>query len=230
MTKDTFNGFSRELPKFLTALAKNNKREWFDAHRSEYQQVYAEPAKDFAAAIGGPLGRMAKGTLSEPRVNGSIWRINRDTRFSKDKTPYKAHLSMVFPHGPTFDRKRPAFYFRLNGKSLFLGAGAWDFDPAMLKKYRNAAADSKRGGALAKAISGVEKAGDWTLGKPYYKQVPRGFDKELPTAWLLKYKGVHMGTEMGMPPELFSPGAVDFVVGKYREVRPFHAWLVNELA
>ena len=229
MAKTVFDGFSRELPKFLGALAKNNKREWFEAHREDYQTCFVEPAKDFVAAIGPALGRMAKGTLAEPRVNGSIWRINRDTRFSKDKTPYKSHLSLVFPHGPTFDRKRPAFYFRMNSTRLFLGAGAWGFEPPVLNRYRKAVADPKKSAALVSAIAKVEKAGPWSLNTPHYKQVPRGFDKDMATAWLLKYKGLHIGGDLALPKELFTPDAVDFVVDQYRGLKPVQAWLVKEL-
>ncbi len=86
-TPSKFSGFDPGLLAFLRDLGKNNDKKWFDAHRSEYESLYLEPAKRFVEAIGPGLAKISRELRAEPRVNGAIMRINRDTRFSNDKTP-----------------------------------------------------------------------------------------------------------------------------------------------
>lgn len=141
----TFAGFSPKLLSFLSELEKNNNKPWFDKHRKDYESLYVEPAKEFVAAMGSQLKRISADLHAEARINGSILRINRDVRFSKDKSPYRASLQIMFPEGPEFDRHRPAFLFRLTAHSLELGAGLCGFDKDHLHRYRAAVDDSKTG-------------------------------------------------------------------------------------
>ena len=138
----TFSGFPRETLTFLRGLSRNNEKHWFDAHRSEYEAYFLEPAKAFVEAAGDGLERFAPGVHAEPRVNGSIFRINRDIRFSKDKTPYKDHLDMWFWEG---ERKGAVsgFYMRVGTRELSLGVGAHCFDKNRLKTYRDAVCDAR---------------------------------------------------------------------------------------
>ena len=94
-----FSGFPRETARFLADLAKNNEKAWFDAHRGDYDQFYVAPALAFVAAIGPRLQKISPTVAFEPRINGSLFRINRDVRFSKDKRPYKDHIDLWFWHG-----------------------------------------------------------------------------------------------------------------------------------
>src|SRR5690242_13666408 len=95
-----FQGFSPELPQFLGALRDNNTREWFQAHRAEYEQLLLEPAREFVIALGELLkAQLGQDIHAEPKVHGSILAINRDVRFSPDKTPYKTHLDLWFWQG-----------------------------------------------------------------------------------------------------------------------------------
>jgi uncharacterized protein (TIGR02453 family) len=87
---------------FLRDVRRHNERTWFEANRSRYEAGYIEPAKAFVAAVAPALEAIVPGIKAEPRVLGSIFRINRDTRFSKDKRPYKDHLDFWFWEG---DRK-----------------------------------------------------------------------------------------------------------------------------
>ena len=82
-----FDGFPKTATTFLKGLAKNNSKAWFDANRADYESGLLEPCKDFVVAIGPKLAKIAPDIHAEPKVSGSIMRINRDTRFSKDKTP-----------------------------------------------------------------------------------------------------------------------------------------------
>ena len=88
---------------------------------------------------------MSPGIHADPRVNGSIFRINRDTRFSKDKTPYKTHLDLFFWEGEGRSRDCPGFFFRMTPRSVVLGAGFHHFDPERLARFRAAVADEQSG-------------------------------------------------------------------------------------
>ncbi|CDO58983.1 hypothetical protein BN1012_Phect769 [Candidatus Phaeomarinobacter ectocarpi] len=224
-----FDGFSPDLVDFLGMLDRNNSKAWFDAHRADYEGLYLQPAKDFVSAMAGPLAKAVPGAKAEARVNGSIMRINKDVRFSKDKTPYKPHLSLMFPVGDAFDRKLPALWFRISPTQLHLGCGMMDFGPTGLKTYRDSIADPKTAKAFADIISKTHQAGGWERGTPKYKTVPRGYPavKEAGgiQADLIRHSGFHMGTQEPHPKQLFTPEAVEFVCGRLKTLKPVAQWL-----
>lgn len=227
----SFDGFSRDLPKFLAELGANNSKAWFDDHRRQYEDLYLEPAKSFVAAMAAPLSKVLAGTKAEPRVNGSIMRINKDVRFSKDKTPYKPHLSLVFPVADVFDRKAPAFWFRISASQLHLGCGMMDFGPNGLKAYRDIIADAKGAKGFAAVIDKAGKAGGWERSTPRYKTVPRDYPKVKEAggvqADLIRHSGFHMGATLAHPAELFSSKAPQHICAKYKSVAPVTKWLVD---
>ena len=230
MAKQTaFPGFSRDLIVFFQALEQHNEKAWFDQHRNEYQTLLMEPAKRFVAAMGEQLRRMSKDIHAEPRVNGSIMRINRDIRFSNDKRPYKTNLAMMFPEGPEFDRAQPSLLMQLDSGTLCIGAELCAFSPQQLEQYRGAVSNPRAGGALKKAIAQAAEAGFDRLGGKHYKRVPRGFDADHPHAELLKHAGLDVGTQRPLPKELFTNAAVDYCVGCFQKVRPVQKWLVSAL-
>ena len=106
-----FKGFPRELVRFFNGLRKNNTKEWFQDHKQDYEDHVKQPSMEFVMAMGEKLKTVAPKIHAIPKVNQSLFRLNRDTRFSKDKRPYKANLGIWFWEG---DRKRmecPGFYF-----------------------------------------------------------------------------------------------------------------------
>src|SRR5438067_399991 len=92
----TFVGFDRGAVDFLANLMLHNSREWFQAHRAEYDQLVLEPARELVSEMGQVLKKIGSDIHAEPKVHGSIMAINRDTRFSADKTPYKTYLDLWF--------------------------------------------------------------------------------------------------------------------------------------
>jgi len=222
-----FDGFPRALPKFLSALGRNNDREWFQAHRADYEVCYLEPAQAFVAAIAPELKKLSKGIVAEPRVNGSIMRINRDTRFSKDKTPYKTGLHLIFRDG---GKAGPGFFLRIAPGGFGLAGGMMAFDPKQLERFRRAVIDPGKGRALREAVEKVRKAGPYELGEPALKRVPKGYDPEHPNAAFLEHKGFGAMAELDLPDALFGPKAVPYVIERFRELRPIEQWLVKALA
>jgi uncharacterized protein (TIGR02453 family) len=222
-----FGGFPEQTATFLRALARHNRRDWFEAHREQYQSGYLEPAQAFVNALAPELRKLSPGIRAEPRVNGSIMRIQRDTRFSRDKTPYKTALHCIFPEGDS--KASPGFYLRLAPGSLGVAAGLMGFDPRQLERYRKAVVDPRRGRALREAMEKARKAGPYELSAPALKRVPRGYDAEHPNAALLKHKGFGLHAELD-PAPLFGPEAVAFTIARFRELRPVQQWLLKALA
>src|SRR5919199_1049809 len=187
-TTITFAGFPGEGLGLLAGLAENNTREYFDAHRDVYDSALLAPTKAFVVALGEELhARVSPGLRAEPRINGSILRINRDTRFSSDKRPYKEYLDFWFWEGDGPSRERPGLFMRLRPATVTLGAGMHRFEPPALAAYRAAVDDEETGRALEGAIIDATGVGGVTVGGLAYKRVPRGFASDHPRADLLRH-------------------------------------------
>jgi uncharacterized protein (TIGR02453 family) len=224
-----FTGFPQETFAFLGDLAENNVKPWFDAHREEYETGYVRPAFAFIAALGPRLRNISPAVAFDPKVNGSLFRIQRDVRFSADKTPYKTHLDLWFWHGPRRGWAAPGFFLRLGPERLILGVGMHRFEKMQLDAYRRAVVDDRAGRALAKAIKAVESAGDYAIGGAARKRVPAGFDAEHPRAALLLNDGLWAELE-GNPATAAQATFVDDCVGRFAAMWPIGRWLLKEVA
>ncbi len=225
---EAFSGFPRKTLGFLAGLAASNNKDWFEAHRDDYEVHYLQPARAFVTAMGPRLRKLSPGIIAEPKVNGSLMRIHRDTRFAKDKTPYKDHLDLIFWEGEGKGRQCPGFFFRLTAKKLFLGAGKHGFDSSELAAYRAAIDDNRTGRQLVRALDKIPAA--YTLGGQHYKKVPRGFAADHERGDLLRHNALHVAVEMKVPKEAHGAGFVDFCVDCFAVVAPIHRWLVATLA
>jgi uncharacterized protein (TIGR02453 family) len=224
-----FRAFPREMRTFLEGLRANNTRTWFEAHRDEYERHWLAPAQAFVAAIGPSLEALAPAVRAEPRVNGSIMRINRDTRFSKDKRPYKDHLDLWFWEGAARRDAVSGFFLRLTPEVYAVGVGAHHFDPAGLRRFRKAVADAAAGPALARVVERVEKAGYEVYGQQYARR-PAGYPGVIPEAdRFLRFGALWTASEVH-PSAVAEPGsAVEHAMAEYRRMVPIHRWLVDTL-
>jgi uncharacterized protein (TIGR02453 family) len=221
-----FEGFPREGLDFLAQLGEHNERAWFERHRETYERCLLEPARDLVVELGELLRELDPDVVADPRVNGSIRRINRDTRFSKDKRPYKTHLDLWFAHGG-LGSDRPGFWFRLSKQGLILGVGMHRFERELLERYREAVADPERGGELARVEAQLREAG-LQLGGRHYKRVPAGFDVPAERADLLRHDGLYVGRELEpVPPETHTPDFPAFCAAEYARFAPLQRWLVG---
>ena len=130
--------FTSDLFRFLTRLKRNNNRDWFLAHKNEYETFVLQPAIQFVSDFATPLYNITQYLVADPRTSrGSLFRIYRDTRFSSDKRPYKTHLAMKFSHRGK-DVHSPGFYLHLESGGCFAACGLWHPDPPTLLRVRNA--------------------------------------------------------------------------------------------
>ena len=219
-----FEGFSEGTFRFLSGIAKHNDKRWFDEHRDDYDAFYIAPAKALVSALGPRLKRISKDVKYEPKVNGSLFRINRDTRFSKDKSPYKTHLDLWFWEGKNRGWDAPGFFFRMHADELMIGAGMHYFDKAHLDAYRKAVLDPKKGRALQGLVETLRKK-KYDIGNKTRTKVPRGFDADHQRAELLLHEGLSAGWHGAIPREARSARLVEWCVERYAAVAPISKWL-----
>ena len=121
MSEPLFTGFPKDLNDFFTELEVNNNRDWFADNKERYLQNVAQPALDFITAMEKPLKKISPHfTAVAKRSGGSLMRIYRDTRFSKNKTPYKNNLGIHFRHESGKDVHAPGFYFHYSLDESFI--------------------------------------------------------------------------------------------------------------
>jgi uncharacterized protein (TIGR02453 family) len=229
MSNETFSGFPPEGIRFLSDLADNNDRNWFAAHKSTFQNQLQAPAQAFVVALGKRLQDVSPDIVYDTRLNGSgsLMRIYRDTRFSKDKTPYKTNVSLAFWAGPSKRAAYSAFYIRLEPGGGGIMTGRYAFDKPILAAYRDAVVDTEMGAELESVLAKIQAEGEYTIGGEHYKKVPRGYDPEHPRAGLLRYNGLHAFYLSIKPEHLTSAELVDICYEHCARMAPLHRWLVK---
>ncbi len=173
--------FTSESFAFLRELSENNNRDWFAANKQRYESEIKNPALRFINDFGPRLNRIAPRLVADPRpVGGSMFRIYRDTRFSRDKSPYKTHLGIHFFHESAKAAPSvPGFYLHISPETCFAAAGIWHPDPASLAKIRHVIANSSSDWKAIKRSKLPIEGG--TLKRP-----PRGFAADDPMVEDLK--------------------------------------------
>ncbi len=219
-----FRGFTKKTVSFFRALARHNDKAWFAAHRADYDEHVLAPAQAFVAAIGPRLREFAPGVHADPRIDRSIFRLYRDTRFTNDKSPFKTHLGIFLWEGDRPKMECSGFYFHLEPPVLLVGVGLYFFPPPLLDEFRQAVLHPVHGQALEDAVGLLSKRG-YELGEPHYKRTPRGFDPAHPRARFLLYHGIWAGTESRLPDALYSARLIDYCLKRYRALAPLHQWL-----
>lgn len=161
--------------RFFRALAKHNNSEWFHAHKPEYEQHVREPYLDFIADMQAPLARISRHFCADPRkVGGSLYRYFRDTRYAKNKMPYKPWQGARFFHERRHELPTPAFYLHLEPGRCFAGGGLWQPESATLRQIRDFLADNPA--AWKKATQGKAFREHLAFGGSTLKRPPQGFD------------------------------------------------------
>ena len=215
--------FHESLFQFLHELSVHNDREWFHAHKTRFESDVKEPMLAFIMAFSEPLQRINKHYFADPRpVGGSMFRIFRDARFSKDKSPYKTNVGAQFRHREcTRDVHSPGFYLHLEPGQCFVSTGLWHPDPESLRKVR------ERIVAHGKAWRALQNSGIEVLGDAL-KRVPQGFEPDHPFAEDLKLKDFY--THMPLTDrEVCAPDFLEQFTEACRRGAPLAAFLTKAL-
>jgi uncharacterized protein (TIGR02453 family) len=228
--QSAFQGFPKQALQFLHGLRDHNSKLWFEQHKAEYEATIMVPSRAFVVEMGRRLKTISPGIIAVPQVNGSLFRINRDTRFSKDKSPYKTNIGIFFWEGQGTRMECSGFYVHLEPEALMIGAGIYMFPQPLLERYRKAVVDPHMGAALAEAVRTVDPEAfgpsACAPGVERYKKVPAGYDASHPNAELLRNKGLTAGFESTPPPELHGPELVPYCLERFKHLAPIHHWLI----
>lgn len=218
-------GFSDETFQFLADLEAHNSKDWFDKNRERYEAHWRDASLSFIREIEGKMRALDPSLKAEARLNGSLRRINRDVRFSKDKSPYKPRLHMIF-WTEGHPNRSPGMHLVLHPKSVGYGAGQFGLEPKALTAMRDRIADPSDGDALIDALESAAKVG-CTLGEPDLARLPRGFEAEGRRADLLRHKALVARTrDHGAPVDVMKgTDAVDWLMGVTEELLPLIRWL-----
>ena len=222
-----FSGYYPETTQFFADIKENNNKTWFTEHKNDYQKFVVEPTKAFILAMGHRLEEVAPAIQYDTRMNGSgsMMRIYRDVRFSKDKSPYKTWLGIIFWEGSGKKTECPGFYFGLDDEGAGAHAGLYGFPKPFLEAYREAVVDDKLGKELTEILAALPP--DYTSSEKHYKRVPRGFDKAHPRAELLMFNNMVVSAPRFSPDVVTSSALVDACFEHYRQMAPLQQWLAK---
>ena len=213
-----FNGFPKDLFTFFEDLAKNNNRDWFNANKPRYLASVVEPMGEYIRSIAPLLRRISPHYRADPKPHGgSMFRIYRDTRFSRDKTPYKTHAACHFRHLAHADAHAPGFYLHLEPGRVMFGGGIWRPSAKHLGLIREFIVDNPSAWGKLLNSAAVRKLGG--VQGDQLKRPPRGYDPDARHIEDLKRKSFFLmaeaDDELALSPELVTESARIFrVAGK----------------
>jgi uncharacterized protein (TIGR02453 family) len=234
MAVDTrrFTGFRPEAMDFLADLAQNNDRAWFQPRKADYEDLIKEPMEAFVEALAEAFERRRLPLQADPKR--SIFRIYRDTRFSKDKSPYKTHVGASFPWVEGIDPDTSAShsehgngaYFHFQPGENFAGGGLWMASKERLDSFRRKIVDDERG--VRKALEDPKFIAEFGPVNAHesLKRVPPGYPADHPLAELLRYKDIVFGRHLS-DDEVYAPDLPDRLADAYSTATPVFRFLTS---
>lgn len=216
-----FSGFKKALP-FLESIRKNNSKEYFEAHRDEYEQYILNPSKAFVVEMGEHLMALEPTVDAEPKINRSLFKMYRDVRrMGENKEPMKSKIGIIFPQGGWSGCRlqKSSFYLHFSPDELFVAVGVRWFNKPMLDAYREYIGDEKRRVALDEMLKKINALGYSIMGREY-KKYPKGFTPQMKSVDLSLHKG--MATYKILEPEIIEDGdkLIDTLYKIYEDMLP----------
>jgi uncharacterized protein (TIGR02453 family) len=221
MKRSDFPGFSPKAISFFRQLERNNKREWFQPRKDQFEELCRKPMLELVTQVVDDLRKFAIDHVVEP--NKAIYRIYRDTRFSKDKSPYKTHIAAIFPHARLPKHAGAGYYFDLSHEGLSIGGGVYEPGPVELAALRAAIAKDER--AFRKLIEDKRLAKQ--MGKlqgATLARVPKGFASDHSAEDLLRRKQLYFFTVM-KPEAALKSTIRKTIVERFRLMSPLMEWM-----
>ncbi len=214
-----------EMLRFLTKLDRNNNREWFQNHKPDFEQYVRDPLLQFIREFESHLHKMSGHFVADDRSNGgSLFRIYRDTRFSRDKTPYKTWAAVQFRHERAKDVHAPGFYLHIQPKQIFAGCGIWHPDGDAVRGVRDAIVEETA--KWKRATRGKSFTNHFELGGESLKRPPRGYNAEHPMIVDLMRKDFVASAPFTVT-ELQSKTFVSLFAKKLKAATPFMEFLTK---
>ena len=225
MRTGRYCSFEARTIKFLRELKANNDREWFKANKTRYEEDVLDVALRFIQSMQDPLADIAPHfTAVATRSGGSLMRVYRDTRFSKNKQPYKTHIGIQFRHERAKDVHSPGFYVHIDPNEVFVGVGMWRPDSEPLRQIRERIA--AKPAEWKRAIGTPAFRKNFSLGGESLQRPPRGFDKEHPLIDDIKRKSFIAVREMTID-DCQKPQFQRSVETAFKQATPFMQFLCS---
>ena len=222
MTGTAFSGFPAETLDFLSDLKANNNRQWFADNKAVYERAVKQPAERFCTAMTARLE-----TLTGAAQTSRVYRLHRDLRFAKDKTPYNAHLHIAFMQQDA-PSQPPSWFFGLEPGRLTLGAGVFAFDKPSLEHFRQCVTGAA-GTDLSRRLNEIGNGGA-RIGAPELARIPAGYPKDHPHAELLRHKGLTAWIDIDPPDAATRSNFLGTCLGQFDRLRPLVDWLTSALS
>lgn len=230
---EPFNGFRPAALKFLRALARNNRREWFEDNRNTYEREVKRPLQILVEEVDARLGTLAPEIVGNPKR--SVFRIHRDVRFSKDKSPYKTNAACWFRHrdaghgvGTEVVHGGAGMYFQIAPGDSMVAGGIWMPPSDALKVLRSKIADGHETLDAILHAKSFHAAFGAMSEESMLTRPPRGFDRDHAAAHLLRFKSFTVSRQL-TEEELLSPELPDILARQYTLMLPFVRWLNSAL-
>jgi uncharacterized protein (TIGR02453 family) len=221
------NPFGPRLLAFLKDIESNNNAGWFQANKHRYESDVREPALEFVRMMAPHVHRISPCLVaSDKKVGGSLMRIYRDVRFSRNKQPYKTNVGIQFRHVDGKDVHAPGLYFHVDPRSVFLGAGMWHPEAKALAAVRVSIDDDPE--RWKRVRDGKRFRDVWEPSGDSLRTAPRGYPKDHPMIEDLRRKD-HIAICDLTHGDVVRPDLVPFVSEKFRRARPYMAWQAEAL-
>jgi uncharacterized protein (TIGR02453 family) len=198
-----FEGFPNELFDFFTQLARHNERAWLQEHKEVYERACREPMRLLITALGGDV------------AHSHMTRINRDTRFSRDKAPYRTYIAAGVIGN----------YIHLSATGLYVGTGFYKPEPAVLGRFRDAIDDKASGPRLERIVTSLRAKGYEVETHERLKSVPRGYAPDHPRIELLRMKDIFGGKTFPREPWLSTRKALQRIQKTIDDISPLADWV-----
>lgn len=217
--------FSNNTFRFLDELAANNNRTWFEANRKNYELLVQKPALQFIEEMGPVLASFAPSFRAVPRkAGGSLMRVYRDTRFSRDKTPYKTNIGIQFRHQLGKDIHAPGFYVHIATDECFFAIGCWRPDAEALGRIRSLISEKPEKWLAAR--DDKKFLAQWSLGGDSLKRPPRGYDVNHPLIMDIKRKDFVAMSPLAIA-EVTGNGLIKLCSKRFSTTVPFMKFLCD---
>ncbi len=219
-----FSGFNKKSIEFLQNLKQNNTKIWFEANRSEWESHIKNLSVDFVNEMGEHLQILIPTIHFKPKVGGSLFRIYRDIRFSKDKTPMKSKIGLLFWQGRGHRMQSSSFYMHFDEQEYLIATGIRNFKPPLLHTYREYIKDEKNRTKLHNIIEGLVAKG-YQLDEPKFKRMPRGFDKNQKHSYLALFSSIFTYQQFIIDETFLSEQLIHKAFKIYEEMHSLQIWL-----
>lgn len=204
---ERFTGFPLESIEFFEDLEMNNNRDWFQANKPVYERTCRGPMEALIAELEPSFGP------------AKIFRINRDIRFSADKSPYKTYIAAHLRGG----------YISLSPNGLYVGGGGYMLSGSALDSYRRAVAADKSGAELSRIVGALEKKRYEVGSYQQLRSAPKGYPKDHPRIRFLQHKGLHSGRSFEIGKWLATRKAIERVKTVLTDLKPLNSWFAKHV-